>query len=112
MSFALYIVILLAFFGLMWYIVQLLINKKSVKFASIAITAFCGFFMLYFFVFAYIKASEADRQAGHAQLYYDEAQKNANTAQKQTEIAEGALADAHTQQRLAQEAIKECQNSK
>jgi len=36
MLFTLFLVILFAFFGLMWYIVQLLIKKKFVKFASIA----------------------------------------------------------------------------
>ncbi len=61
MLFTLFLVILFAFFVLMWYIVQLLIKKKFVKFASIAITTFCSFVMLFFVVYANIKASEATK---------------------------------------------------
>ena len=66
-----------------------------------------------------IKAKEAQRQVEMAEeatvVAKFQAQKNAEAADAQTEIAMTALADARTQWRLAQEAnsaLEECKNSK
>lgn len=111
MEFIISLAVTLALFGFLWFVVNLLIKKKSVKFASIAITAFCGFLVLY----AYVKTAEAEKQAIVAQEQTKmamqnaaEAVQNAKETAAQAKLVEETVAYALTQQRM----LEDCQNGK
>jgi len=108
-------ILLFSFFILLWYIIQLLIKKKSSKFASIAITAICGVLILFLVVYSQIKAAEAEKQAVLAVAAQVLVQKNAEEAQKQTALALESLAESRRQTLIAEKARAEleiCKTSK
>jgi len=85
------------------------LQKRAVRNSRIIaiFLALAALVSLFFVVFANIKAAEAEKLAVEAQALTEAAQKSAEEADRQSDLAIEAAARAQTQQRLAEESAEE-----